>query len=127
MYDYSPHSLQQEVEVRFGSGRVFDEKEIWSILCSCSLALAFLERGGMCPGLVTSEDIRLTEEGVVKLLDHEATATSHRGFLTLKRNHYYSPEYLTQGNSSKGSVFSFGMCLMEIMYLEPINDCYDYE
>lgn len=30
-------------------------------------------------------------------------------------------------DNKKCGVFSLGMCLMEVMFLEPINDCYDYE
>jgi hypothetical protein len=53
VYEYAPHSLQQEVEARFGAGRGFGDREIWSILCSCSMALGYLQRNGLCPELVT--------------------------------------------------------------------------
>lgn len=41
---------------------------------------------------------------------------------------YYPPEYLNfHRQSASGCVFSLGMCMLEIIFLETLTDCYDYQ
>jgi serine/threonine protein kinase len=41
---------------------------------------------------------------------------------------YYPPEFLNfHRQSVSGCVFSLGMCIMEIVFLEALTDCYDYQ
>lgn len=52
--------------------KAFDEKEIWSVLCSCALAMTEMIRmEGRSHAALRTRDIRLTKEGVVKILSME--------------------------------------------------------
>lgn len=39
LYEYLEHNLQKEIQQRIQEKKVFDEKEVWSVLCSCTLAV----------------------------------------------------------------------------------------
>lgn len=43
-FEYSTHSVLQEVEARYAESRLFEEAEVWSILCSSVLGLAYLQK-----------------------------------------------------------------------------------
>lgn len=49
--------------------KVFDEKEVWSVLCSCILGMnEMVRQEGRCHSAISPKDLRVTKEGVVKLL-----------------------------------------------------------
>jgi hypothetical protein len=113
------------VEARRAEGKRFEEKEIWSILCSCCLAIAFLTRSGVEVRVLSTREIFLTAEGIVKVADPEMFSLGGFG---KNWGQYYSPEYLTYHRQSPSScVFSLGMCLLEFMFMQDLKDCYDLQ
>lgn len=112
------------MEARLHDGKQFCEKELWSILCSCCIVMAYLEKNNVEYRLISPEDVFLTDEGVVKVVDPElATVTK-----LCNARPYYAPELLTSHRDSpNAAVFSLGMTMLELVFLEPLFDCYDYE
>jgi hypothetical protein len=96
---------------------VFEEKELWSILCSCCLAISYLLKSNIEFKLISTREIFLTADGVVKVGDPDLLSVNLAGEIkTLVQ--YYPPEYLNlHKQSSNGCVFSLGMCLLEIIFL----------
>lgn len=43
-YEYSHHSLMEELEARHKDNRPFEESELWNILCSVVLGLSYLQK-----------------------------------------------------------------------------------
>ncbi len=72
VYEYIGETLEQEIIERAKTSHFFDEKDIWSIFCSCILGLAEMTRleGGTHKALKLS-DIKLTPESGVKILSGE--------------------------------------------------------
>lgn len=109
VYEFGEHSLRDEVAARIQEGKVFKEKEIWSIVCSCAIVMGYLQRSGVGYRSVTTEDVFLTEEGVVRMADPEVCGIGELGDPKL----YYPPEFLSSHRESpNGVVFSLGMCIM---------------
>lgn len=109
MYEQADHSLRNEVEARIQEGKVFKEKEIWSILCSCCIVMAYLEKNGVYYKNLTPEDIYLNDEGIVKLMDPELCGLNE----TVDLKPYYPPEFLASHREApNGTVFSLGMCIL---------------
>lgn len=126
VYQYSRHTLRSEVDARLSEHKRFDEKELWSILCSCCLAISYLLKSGIEFKLVSTREIFLTSEGVVKVGDPDLLSVSVVGPIK-SLVQYYPPEFLNlHRQSASGCVFSLAMCMLEIIFLEPLTDCYDY-
>lgn len=124
LYEYGKHSLRNEVEARLHEKKRFCEKELWSILCSCCIVMAYLEKSNVEYRLISPDDIFLTDEGVVKVVDPELAIVNRSS----NARSYYAPELLTSHRDSpNSSVFSLGMTILELIFLEPLFDCYDYE
>lgn len=60
VYQYSRHTLRSEVEARLSEGKQFEEKELWSILCSCCLAISYLLKSNVEFKLISTREIFLT-------------------------------------------------------------------
>lgn len=75
--------------------------------------------------MISTKEIFLTPEGIVKVSDPDMFMVGNFG---KNFNQYYSPEYLTYHKLSPSScVFSLAMCLLELMFLENLRECYDYQ
>ena len=59
-FEYSTRRLHDEIEVRSRENRPFEETEMWSIICSPTLGLSYLEKQNMGHGCVSVIDIFLT-------------------------------------------------------------------
>ncbi len=72
LYEYLDHTLQLEIQQRNQEHKIFDEKEVWSVLCSCVLGISEMIRvEGRCHAALTLKDIRLNQDGLVKVLSLE--------------------------------------------------------
>jgi serine/threonine protein kinase len=90
VYERAEHTLRDEVAARIQEGKGFREKELWSILCSCAIVMAHLERKGVFYKGITPEDIFLSDDGIVKIVDPELCSISEANDL----KPYYAPEFL---------------------------------
>ena len=43
-FEYFQYSLKDEIELRFSEDRVFEEREVWGVLCACIFAMTHLEK-----------------------------------------------------------------------------------
>lgn len=72
LYEYLDHTLDKEIKQRAEEKKIFDEKEVWSVLCSCALAVSEMIRfEGRSHSALRTKDLRLTHEGIVKILSLE--------------------------------------------------------
>jgi hypothetical protein len=85
--------LELEVEARRQAGLLFAQKELWSILCSCTLAMAYLEGRRERCGEIGPGEVWLTGEGVVKV--RHPTLVGNSG--VFREDGYYAPEQLAGG------------------------------
>jgi hypothetical protein len=91
-YEYSTHSLIQEIEARALDDNTFTAEELENILVSVLKVLDYLENEATGHGCVAPTDICLAE-GVVKIVDPSIASSSP---LSLHEGYYYSPELLAQ-------------------------------
>lgn len=133
-FEYSTHSLLQEVEARYAESRLFEESEVWSILCSSVLGLAYLQKESIGHGCVSPIDIFVAPDGTVKVVDPSIATSSP---FNLLEGYYYSPEIMEFFKQSepvatedidifKSDVFSLGLCVLHAALLESADDCFDY-
>ena len=134
-FDYSTHKLRDEIEVRTVEDRPFEETEMWSIVCSPTLGLSYLQKQNIGHGCVSVIDIFLTPEGLIKINDPAISSSSPFSFV---EGYYYAPELLESLSSLdpslidsldifRADVFSLGMCALAAGLLEDCTDCYIYE
>ncbi len=91
-YEHCQHSLEAEIHNRLLMNTIFSQKEMWSLLCSCTLAFTYLQSLGISLGHITLDDIWLTEEGVVKVSN--PVSVHNREMTVFKENGFYAPEQL---------------------------------
>jgi serine/threonine protein kinase len=73
LFEFGERTLEQEVGERRTQKRRFAENELWSILASCILGLAHLQRKGIRHEGLRSAGILISREGVVRVYDPVAT------------------------------------------------------
>ena len=59
---------------------MFDENELWNILCSIVLGLAHLEKSDIGHGCVSLLDIFITSDGALKIVDPSITSVTPSDF-----------------------------------------------
>ena len=87
-YEYSAHSLMDELEERMKERRPFEESELWNILCSVVLGLAYLQKENIGHGSVSLLDMYISPDGLVKIVDPSIASSSPFNF---SEGYYYSP------------------------------------
>lgn len=130
-YEYSTHSLIEEVEARILDENAFTAEELENILVSVLKALDYLENEATGHGCVSPTDICLAE-GLVKIVDPSIASSSP---LSIHEGYYYSPELMAQikGDSEedidifKNDIFCLALCILQCGLLESCEDCYDYQ
>ena len=134
-FQYSTHNLLDEIEVRYSENRLFEESEVWSILCSSVLGLAYLQKESVGHGCISPIDIFIASDGTIQVVDPSVATSSP---FVLQEGYYYSPEIMEYFRSPddvatedldifKSDVFALGMCVLHAALLESTNDCFDYE
>ena len=110
----------------------FSTKEVWSILCSCVLAMGSFTRNDLLHYTLNPHDIVLNGEGNVKIVPMEM---SQFGFdYSVKKDFYYSPEMLKAlkcttplALNNKSGVFTLGVTMLHLINLKPMNFLYDLD
>jgi hypothetical protein len=121
-FEYEPHTLEVELSTRKAHERYFEEKEIWSILCSAVLAMAHLTKQEVSIYTLHPKDMAIDKSGMIKILSPLLTdQSSHE---VIDPCLYYSPEHLKalksqsyNNLSNKSCVFTLGITLLHIMSL----------
>jgi serine/threonine protein kinase len=125
LFEFGQRTLDQEVSERRVHGRKFAENELWSILASCILGLAHLQRNGIRHEALRSAAVLVSKEGVIRLYDPIATgAVANFEALSTRRGTghlYLSPELcesLQQEGSGSGvnpfkaDIFTLGVVML---------------
>jgi len=68
---------------------LFEEGELWNILASCTIGLAYLQRECVGHGCISPIDIFITKDGVIHIVD--PSIASAEPFVS-QEGYYYSPE-----------------------------------
>lgn len=104
---------------------MFEERELWNILLSCVLPMAYLQREAVGHGCLSPVDIFIDTDGSTKIVDPSIATSSP---LTIQPGYYYSPELLHYFRQSghrpteeldifKADVFSLGVCMIHAAML----------
>lgn len=125
LFEFGERTLEQEVADRSAQKRRFAENELWSILASCILGLAHLQRGGIRHEALRSGAILVSKEGVVRVYDPLATgAVSNFEALCTRRGtaHLYLSPELTESlqqesnasgvNPYKSDIFTLAVVIL---------------
>lgn len=108
---------------------------MWSIICSPTLGLSYLQKQNMGHGCVSVIDIFLTAEGLIKICDPAIASSSPFDYV---EGYYYAPQLLASFSENdismidnmdifKSDVFSLGICALSAGLLEDCTDCYAYD
>lgn len=129
-YEYCEQTLLSEIITRREEGtRYFEQKELWSILCSCTLAFSYLQSQNVYYSGLTLQDIWLTESGVIKV-NHPLNLTNNDPFI-FHEDYFYAPEQLRPPqntvhlNHHKSEVYQLGLVLLRCCNLEDERSFYD--
>ena len=125
LFEYLPHTLASEIAARRSEQNRFSDKELWSILCSCTLAFSFLQRQGVELECFNLKDIMLSDEGVIKLNNPFNTGDTCSSTV-FDPSYFYSPEQLEGGQYSKAvsGVYQLGLALLACVDLNEEQQFY---
>lgn len=140
--EYPQRTLDDETCERHLQKRRYNEKELWTILASCILGMAHLQRNRISHEAVRSSQIFVENTGLIKIADPYISGTVSNWEVMANRGKighiYLSPELCAQLNNGstdmnrllsnidifKSDVFSLGMVMLETGLLEYQDDCY---
>ena len=95
LWEFPYRTLQEELlERRNNHSRRFEERELWSILASCILAMSYLQKQKIRHEALSTKSILLDEEGMVKVAD-PLTLASRSNLDTVYNNRHTKGIYLS--------------------------------
>lgn len=135
--EHPQRTLDDETAERHLQKRLYSEKELWTVVASCILAFAYLQKHEVRHQCVRSSQVFVEATGLIKVADPFVDgALSNWECLRSRRKDehcYLAPELVaasplfglsTNLDVYKSDVYSFGMVVLEAGLLEYQDECY---